>query len=92
MTKSKWYFVVPVLILLLVDQSYKKNVNFMKSKEEDVTELETRSKQLSSVINIVIIALILIGTAHYMFLQYNEYGDKFSLYKFFVGWSKCKEK
>ena len=34
MTKSKWYFSIPVLFLLLVDQSLKFQINFEKKKEE----------------------------------------------------------
>ena len=33
MTKSKWYFSIPVLLLLLVDQSLKFQLNFEKQKE-----------------------------------------------------------
>lgn len=33
MTKSKWYFSIPVLFLLLVDQSLKFQINFEKQKE-----------------------------------------------------------
>ena len=33
MTKSKWYFSIPVLLLLLVDQSLKFQINFEKQKE-----------------------------------------------------------
>ena len=33
MTKSKWYFSIPVLLLLLVDQSLKFQINFEKKKE-----------------------------------------------------------
>ena len=33
MTKSKWYFSIPVLFLLLVDQSLKFQINFEKKKE-----------------------------------------------------------
>lgn len=33
MTKSKWYFSIPVLLLILVDQSLKFQINFEKKKE-----------------------------------------------------------
>ncbi len=39
MTKSKWYFSIPVLLLLLVDQSLKFQINFEKKKEVKDTDL-----------------------------------------------------
>ena len=41
MTKSKWYFSIPVLLLLLVDQSLKFQINFEKQKEvKEVKEVK----------------------------------------------------
>ena len=91
MTKSKWYFVVPVLMLLLADQSLKKHVAFKKAEgKDDVTELEERSKIASRVINYVILCTIFVGAAQYMYLQKKEYKQDFSIYKFFFGITKCK--
>jgi len=52
MTKSKWYFSIPVLLLLLVDQSLKFQISFEKQKEvkekgengENVKEIENVEK------------------------------------------------
>ncbi len=41
MTKSKWYFIVPVIILLLVDQTIKKDLAFKKAKQTKEDKLET---------------------------------------------------
>ena len=99
MTKSKWYFVLPVLALLLVDQSIKKHVTFTKAKmtnakedqEQKLEKLEAFQKTTTTVINYIIIALILIGALDYMRLQRKEYNGSFSFYKFFLTTNECKK-
>lgn len=89
MTKSKWYFVVPVLILLLVDQTIKRMVS------EDVeNEVSTSHKrELSRKLNIGIIVIIVVGSLHYMYLQWLEYKSNFDLTRFFFSTNKkCKLK
>lgn len=94
MTKSKWFFVIPVLGLLLVDQSIKKDIVYMKTTEtdankkaiEDYVNLQTN---VSSTINNSIIFIIIAGVLHYMYVQKQEYKNKFSLYKFFLGIGNC---
>lgn len=90
MTKSKWYFVIPVLALLMVDQSLKRDVNFRKNAGEDVSEYEKKIKKVSFIMNIIIITSIFVGMFHYMFIQYLDYKQDFSIYKFFFGVSRCK--
>lgn len=93
MIKSKWYFVVPVIILLLIDQSIKKELNYELNKMSDKDAIEKKreyAKKISSIINIIIIVIIVIGTIHYAFLQKLEYKENFSFYKFFLGVSECK--
>lgn len=95
MTKSKWYFVLPILILLLIDQTYKKHIQFLKAqtKEEDAASLEEldNTQQITNkYINTMIIVLIFIGTAHYMYLQKIQHKSKFSLYNFFFLAGGCK--
>lgn len=92
MTKSKWYFVIPVLALLLIDQSIKKDIAFKRAAGQDVREAERWQKSITELITYAIITLIVIGTLHYMYLQRKEYKSNFSFYKFFLGWSKCKMK
>lgn len=104
-TKSKWYFVVPVLIILLIDQTIKKNLSYKKQLTEEpntpiekkpsmdeIKQLEENVKKYTSFINKAIVIIILIGAIQYMYLQYKEYGKDFSYYKFFFGVTKCKEK
>lgn len=103
-TKSKWYFVVPVLVILLIDQTIKKDLLYKKQLAEDkeapgkkltpeeIKLLEERVQIYSSFINKAIIVIIIIGALHYMYLQYLEYGSRFSIYKFFLGVTRCKDK
>jgi hypothetical protein len=103
-TKSKWYFVVPVLVILLIDQTLKKDLSYKKQVAEDkeatgkkltpdeIKKLEEHVNQYSSFINKAIIVIIICGVIHYMYLQYIEYGNKFSFYKFFLGVTRCKDK
>ena len=94
MTKSKWYFVVPVLVLLLVDQSFKKDFAYKqkqseKSLDKTIDNYEKNVKLISNIINITIITLILIGTMHYYVLQKTQYKNNFSISKFFFGVTIC---
>jgi hypothetical protein len=94
MTKSKWYFVIPVLILLLTDQLIKKNLAFVEQRAEDpkekIEKLRARQQKITYILNITIIVLIFVGASHYMILQKIEYKDKFSFWKFLFGISQCK--
>ena len=64
--KSKWYFIIPVLGLLLIDQTIKKDIAF-KLNKDPIRNL-SQQKKISQYINIVLITLIIIGTIHYMIL------------------------
>lgn len=92
MTKSKWYFVIPVLAALLVDQSLKKGVAIKEAAGEDVTEARQRQHLTSQYINAAIIAVIIAGTIHYAVLQRIEYGKNFSWFMLLAGVTKCRPK
>ena len=86
MTKSKWYFSIPVLLLLVVDQSLKFQIKFEESRKENKENKENdptilRYENIRNNLYVCIIALIVAGFVHYAFRQYNEYGSKFSLVK-----------
>lgn len=88
MIKSKWYFVVPVLGLLLVDQTLKQRAKLGSSSPE---EYENRVGRTSRALNNFIILIIVVGNLHYMYLQWLEYKKDFSFVKFFAGTTnKCK--
>jgi len=90
MTKSKWYFIVPILVILLVDQTIRKHLAIQVGRGEDTIKLEETQKKLSKVFETIILILILIGTGHYMMLQRSEYKDDFSFFTFFFGITQCK--
>lgn len=93
-TKSKWYFTLPVLGLLMIDQVAKKLYEDKKklaqaerftSSEEmtGIENLEQKARLTNQIINIVVICIIIVGMLHYMYLQKLEYGEQFSFVKFF---------
>lgn len=90
MTKSKWYFIITVLTLLLLDQSLKRHVGFEKNNGKLTEEQEETFKKYSQVIYGIIVILIVIGCLHYMYLQYIQHYKNFSFTKFFIGTEKCK--
>lgn len=92
--KSKWYFVLPVLVLLMLDQVMKKQYEFKAGKGDVQEEQEGLLKwhtQVNAQLNVLIITLIIVGMLHYMWLQYVEYGEGFSIATFFFAVNKrCK--
>jgi len=87
--KSKWYFIIPVLCLLLIDQTIKKDISFKQNKDTNVDI--SINKKISHYINILIIVLIIIGTIHYMILQKKQHKENFSLFKFFFIVKQCSK-
>jgi hypothetical protein len=92
MTKSKVFFVVPVLILLLIDQSLKKEVAIREAKGLPDEVFKGRQEYISKIINITIIVIIAIGSLHYLYLQSIQHRNKFSFKQFFFGIAdKCQK-
>jgi hypothetical protein len=91
MTKSKWYFIVPILFILLADQTFKKHLGIQNELGKDTEKLAKIQEITSKVLGILVLVLIGVGTLQYMVLQRIEYKDKFSFYTFFFGVTKCKE-
>lgn len=86
LTKSKWYVVVPVLALLLIDQSLKRYKN--EVKHEDTKKTVDKMRRF---LNIAVIVIVFIGTFDYYLIQKKEYKNKFSFKIFFLGAKKkCK--
>lgn len=93
MTKSKWYFVLPVLALLLVDQTLKRDMAFKEAAGEEIDDkMKSDRKRISSIINILIIAIIVVGTLHYGILQKRDHKNDFSFTKLIFGVSRCKSR
>lgn len=89
MTKSRWYFAVPVLVLLLITQSIKKDVEIKSKSGKDIKELKKFEEKTTGILQIIIIILIFIGTLQYIFIQYTDHGKYFTLWKFFFKPNKC---
>lgn len=81
MVKSKWYFAVPVLLLLVGDQSLKAHADYI-SKEGKEKKTVDQIDIYRQMINKLIIVLVVGGFFHYMFRQWNEFGDQFSFSTF----------
>jgi hypothetical protein len=88
MTKSKWYFVSLVLALLLADQLLKKHVAFKRANttasDADTDWLIQFQTRITTFVLWSVVAIIVIGTVQYAYLQKIEYGAHFSWYKLFV--------
>ena len=102
-TKSKWFFVLPVLAILLLDQILKKwstiKLNNYNSKvlsvddnrEDEKLKLDlevSQQEKISKCLMAAVVVLIIIGSLQYMHYQYKDHA-KFSFYKFFFTNSKC---
>jgi len=83
MTKSKWYFVLPVMLLILADQCMRQQVAYEVQAGTNVNQ--ALFTKISTCILVVIVVLIVVGCLHYTTLQAIEYGPEFSWYEFFFG-------
>jgi hypothetical protein len=89
MVKSKWYFSLPVLIILIIDQS-------LKSQSDYLTKTSPNDKQIIELnktrdaLYLIMLGLIVIGFFHYFFRQLYEFGPDFSFTKLLFS-SKCKK-
>ena len=96
-TKSKWFFAIPVLALLLIDQSLKKYVGDLSQQGKGHGEIANQDKintilRITKVINIIVFVIIIVGAVDYAIRQKREYKGQFSMVKFFLGTTKrCKE-
>lgn len=90
MTKSRWYFAVPIIILLVITQSLKKELQMRVNNNLDVTEFKKKQEIITNILQIVIIVLIFIGASHYLNIQYKEHKNDFSMVKFLFTVTKCR--
>jgi len=80
MVKSKWYFSVPVLLLLVIDQSLKSHYLYVQNNDKNNTSLPIFASWRDK-ISYLIYAIIAIGFIAYAVRQYTEFGNEFSLMK-----------
>ena len=80
MVKSKWYFSMPVLLLLIIDQSIKLHHDHMQKKNMNDTDLSTYNKW-RQYISYLIYAIIIVGFVAYGIRQHREFRSAFSWIK-----------
>jgi hypothetical protein len=85
--KSKWYFSIPILTLLIIDQSVKVHINYLNNINPSDTNINYYMKVRDALYK-VIITLIIVGFVHYAYRQHAEFGPEFSWYKLIFS-SKC---
>lgn len=90
MTKSRWYFAVPIIILLVITQSLKKELQIRIINKQDVTVFKRNQEIITNLLQIVIIVLIFIGSIHYLHIQHREHKNDFSIWKFLFYVTKCR--
>ncbi len=94
MTKSKWQFALPVLLLLIIDQTIALHIKYIKGNKEDKENEKNKGKTVGlwnsrrKYIDIVMIIFIVLGVIHYIIRQRTEFGKSFSWSKFFFV-SRC---
>lgn len=84
MTKSKWQFALPVLLLLIIDQTIALHIKYIKANPEENNKKEIKSwNSRRDYLDILMILFIVVGVIHYIIRQRNEFGKGFSWSKFF---------
>ena len=100
LTKNKWYFSIPIIILVLIDQTLlSENKHLEKNVSEFTKNDNENSKNLNEKINTfkkyrlylqyLVIALIIIGFIHYFIRQKMKFKNKFDFFRFIFD-VKCK--
>ena len=90
LTKSKYYFSIPIIIFVLIDQTFSSEKLFLE-KSFDKDNSEKNISKINNIKNIdvyrnylqiIIIILVVSGFLHYFLRQKNKFKEKFSIYKF----------
>lgn len=83
MIKSKWYFSLPVLFILIVDQSIKSHIEYLtrfNTKDNNIKNI-IKFKKLRDVLYKILIGIIILGFLNYNWRQYNQFEKDFSFTK-----------
>jgi len=89
MVKNKWYFSLPVLLLLIIDQSLKSQYSYLEQTNKDDTTLPSITKWRDN-LSYIIYGVIIIGFVSYGVRQFEEFGNDFSFVKLLFDFN-CKE-
>jgi hypothetical protein len=89
-SKSKWYFSIPPLILLLIDQSIAMQYKYVQSTISDSTTNNNSDTdiihKIRLIIKICVMCIITIGFIHYNIYQYND-KSSYSFYKLMTSYA-----
>lgn len=89
MTKSKWYFSLPVLLVLVVDQTIRAHVQYLQKTHSEKRADDIRFwNDVQTKLNYVLAVLIVSGAIHYAYRQRKEFKEGFTWSKFMLT-SKC---
>jgi hypothetical protein len=88
LSKSKWYFSLPIIALILLDQSLNIQQKHLENNEKQSNDKSASSneniqlyKNIRKPIPSIIVILIVIGFISYTYRQYNEFGPNFNIFK-----------
>lgn len=70
LTKSKYYFSIPVISILLIMQSISYHIRYLEGKNKDVDT--SRYITINRYLNIAVIMIIIIGFIHYLNIRKNK--------------------
>lgn len=91
LTKSKWYFVIPVVLLITLDQYVKKDLEIRTKQGQDVTAYMPWQQWLNKYVNISAFIIVTVGMIHYATLQMAQHGTNFSWFKFVFVFGTCRD-
>lgn len=80
LTKSKWYFSLPALALMIADQTIKVHINYLQNNGADSAALSGWKDARRYLLYTMTVSIVL-GAIHYAWRQRNEFGAEFK-------WSK----
>ena len=89
MIKNKWYFSIPVLLILVADQSLKYQITYLTEQNSNNPTI-AKYQNINDKLYILFLILIVIGFIHYTIRQYIQFGSKFSFGKLLFT-STCKK-
>jgi len=85
MTKSKWYFSIPTLLLLVVDQGLKYQATYLEKEKKSHKNID----RIRNYIDKLFIVLVVVGFIFYGIRQYETYGNNFSFTQLLFS-NKCR--
>lgn len=93
-TKSKWYFGILTIVLLLIYGIIRRDFLISQRNSQDekpsIEQLSKDQQRILFIIRLLMLFSILFGMLQYIFLQKKEYKQNFSWTKFFLGTGSCK--